>query len=70
MSILSAKDTITVHLTKKHLNKAVGHIHFWMTIFGGFEMVILFKIIGMEGALHREAILPAAFQWACHGYFS
>jgi cytochrome c oxidase subunit 1 len=51
-------------LTKKHLNKTLGEIHFWTTIFGGFGMVILFNIIGMEGAIRREATLPAAFHWA------
>jgi heme/copper-type cytochrome/quinol oxidase subunit 1 len=51
-------------LTKKHLSKTLGEIHFWLTIFGGFGMAILFEIIGMQGAIRREADMPAVFQWA------
>jgi heme/copper-type cytochrome/quinol oxidase subunit 1 len=51
-------------LTKKHLSKNLGEIHFWLTIFGGFGLALLFSIIGAEGAIRREADMPAAFQWA------
>lgn len=51
-------------LTKKHLSKTLGEIHFWLTIFGGFSFALLFTVIGMEGAVRREANMPAAFDWA------
>jgi len=51
-------------LTKKHMSKRLGEIHFWLTIFGGFSFAILFTIIGMEGAIRREANMPSAFDWA------
>ena len=51
-------------LTKKHLSKTLGEIHFWMTIFGGFGFAILFNIIGAEGAIRREAIMPSPFDWS------
>jgi heme/copper-type cytochrome/quinol oxidase subunit 1 len=51
-------------LTKKRLNKTLGEIHFWLTIFGGFGFALLFTIIGMEGAIRREANMPLAFDWA------
>ena len=51
-------------LTKKHMSKTLGEIHFWLTIFGGFGLAILFNIIGTEGAIRREADMPAAFDWA------
>ena len=51
-------------LTKKHLSKTLGEIHFWLTIFGGFGMAILFDIIGMQGAIRREADMPVVFHWA------
>jgi heme/copper-type cytochrome/quinol oxidase subunit 1 len=51
-------------LTKKHMNKSLGEIHFWLTIFGGFGFAILFTIIGMQGAIRREADMPGAFDWA------
>jgi len=37
-------------LTKKHMGKTLGEIHFWLTIFGGFGFAILFTVIGIEGA--------------------
>jgi heme/copper-type cytochrome/quinol oxidase subunit 1 len=51
-------------LTKKHMNKTLGETHFWLTIFGGFGLAILFSIIGMNGAIRREADLPVVFHWA------
>jgi heme/copper-type cytochrome/quinol oxidase subunit 1 len=45
-------------LTKKHLSKTLGECHFWLTISGGFGLAILFNIIGMEGAIRREADIP------------
>jgi len=51
-------------LTKKHLSKTLGEIHFWLTIFGGFGLAILFDIIGMQGAIRREADMPIVFHWA------
>lgn len=51
-------------LTKKKLNKILGEIHFWLTIFGGFGFALLFTIIGMEGAIRREANMPLPFDWA------
>ena len=51
-------------LTKKHMSKTLGEIHFWMTCFGGFGLAFLFTIIGTEGAIRREAEIAAAFQWA------
>jgi heme/copper-type cytochrome/quinol oxidase subunit 1 len=51
-------------LTKKHLSKTLGEIHFWMTLFGGYGFAILFTIIGSEGAIRREANMPATFDWA------
>ncbi|MGN6624056.1 MAG: cbb3-type cytochrome c oxidase subunit I [Candidatus Nitrosocosmicus sp.] len=51
-------------LTKKHLSKTLGEIHYWLTIFGGFGFAILFNIIGAEGAIRREANMPAAFDWS------
>jgi heme/copper-type cytochrome/quinol oxidase subunit 1 len=51
-------------LTKKRLNKTLGEIHFWLTIFGGFGFALLFTIIGMEGAIRREANMPLPFDWA------
>ena len=51
-------------LTKKHLSKTLGEIHFWLTIFGGFGMAILFDIIGMQGTIRREADMPVVFHWA------
>lgn len=35
-------------LTKKHLSKTLGEIHFWLTILGGFGLAILFDIFGMQ----------------------
>ncbi|MDQ3852634.1 MAG: cbb3-type cytochrome c oxidase subunit I, partial [Thermoproteota archaeon] len=55
---------IFADLTKKHLSKTLGEIHFWLTIFGGFGFAILFTVIGIEGAVRREADMPAAFDWA------
>ena len=43
-------------LTKKHLSKNLGEIHFWLTIFGGFGLALLFSIIGAEGAIRRDVI--------------
>jgi heme/copper-type cytochrome/quinol oxidase subunit 1 len=51
-------------LTKKHMSKNLGEIHFWLTIFGGFGLALLFTVIGAEGAIRREADMPAAFHWA------
>jgi heme/copper-type cytochrome/quinol oxidase subunit 1 len=51
-------------LTKKHMSKNLGEIHFWLTIFGGFGLALLFSTIGAEGAIRREADMQAAFQWA------
>ncbi len=51
-------------LTKKHMSKTLGEIHFWMTIFGGFGFALLFNIIGTEGAIRREAVMPDAWGWA------
>jgi len=51
-------------LTKKHMSKNLGEIHFWLTIFGGFGLSLLFAVIGAEGAIRREADMPAAFHWA------
>jgi heme/copper-type cytochrome/quinol oxidase subunit 1 len=50
-------------LTKKHL-KNLGEIHFWLTIFGGFSLALLFSVIGTEDAIRREADMPAAYHWA------
>jgi cytochrome c oxidase subunit I len=44
-------------LTKKHLSKTLGEIHFWLTIFGGFGMAILFNIIAMQEAIRREELV-------------
>ena len=51
-------------LTKKHMSKNLGEIHFWLTIFGGFGLALLFAMIGAEGAIRREADMAAAFQWS------
>jgi heme/copper-type cytochrome/quinol oxidase subunit 1 len=51
-------------LTKKHLSKTLGEIHYWLTIFGGFGFAILFNIIGAEGAIRREANMPTAYDWS------
>jgi heme/copper-type cytochrome/quinol oxidase subunit 1 len=51
-------------LTKKHLSKTLGEIHFWLTIFGGFGLALLFSVIGSEGAIRREADMPATFDWS------
>jgi heme/copper-type cytochrome/quinol oxidase subunit 1 len=51
-------------LTKKHMSKNLGEIHFWLTIFGGFGLALLFTVLGMEGAIRREADMPVAFHWA------
>jgi heme/copper-type cytochrome/quinol oxidase subunit 1 len=51
-------------LTKKHLSKTLAEIHFWPTVFGGFSLAILFGIIGMQGAIRREADMPIVFHWA------
>jgi heme/copper-type cytochrome/quinol oxidase subunit 1 len=51
-------------LCKKHMSKTLGEIHFWMTLFGGFGFAILFNIIGAEGAIRREAVMPGPFDWA------
>jgi heme/copper-type cytochrome/quinol oxidase subunit 1 len=51
-------------LCKKHMSKTLGEIHFWMTLFGGFGFAILFNIIGAEGAIRREAIMPGPFDWS------
>jgi cytochrome c oxidase subunit 1 len=51
-------------LTKKFMNKTLAEIHFWLTIFGGFGFALLFTVIGIEGAIRREANMPAAFDWA------
>ena len=50
-------------LTKKHMGKTLDEIHFWL-IFGGFGLAILFGIIGMHGAIRREADLTVIFYWA------
>ncbi|MGA7899276.1 MAG: cbb3-type cytochrome c oxidase subunit I [Nitrososphaeraceae archaeon] len=36
-------------LTKKKMNKTLGEIHFWLTLFGRFGFVLLFVVIGGEG---------------------
>jgi heme/copper-type cytochrome/quinol oxidase subunit 1 len=51
-------------LTKKKMNKTLGEIHFWLTLFGGFGFALLFVFIGGEGAIRREANMPGAFDWA------
>jgi cytochrome c oxidase subunit 1 len=51
-------------LTKKKLSRTLGEIHFWLTIFGGFGFALLFTLIGMEGAIRREANMPLPFDWA------
>lgn len=51
-------------LIKKKMSRTLGEIHFWLTVFGGFGFAILFTLIGMEGAIRREANMPAAFDWA------
>ncbi len=51
-------------LTKKHMGKTLGEIHFWLTLFGGFGFAILFTIIGTDGAIRREADMPAMWDWA------
>ena len=51
-------------LSKKKLNKVIGEIHFWLTIFGGFGFAFLLTVIGIEGAIRREANMPPAFDWA------
>lgn len=51
-------------LTKKKLSRTLGEIHFWLTIFGGFGFALLFTLIGMEGAVRREANMPLPFDWA------
>jgi cytochrome c oxidase subunit 1 len=51
-------------LTKKHMSKNLGEIHFWLTIFGGFGLALLFTVLGMEGAIRREADMPDSFHWA------
>jgi heme/copper-type cytochrome/quinol oxidase subunit 1 len=51
-------------LTKKHMSKNLAEIHFWLTIFGGFGLALLFAVIGAEGAIRREADMAAAFHWA------
>ena len=51
-------------LTKKHMSRTLGEIHFWLTCFGGFGLAFLFTIIGTEGAVRREAEIAAAFHWA------
>ena len=51
-------------LTKKHMSKTLGEIHFWLTLFGGFGFAILFNIIGTEGAIRREANMPGVYDWA------
>jgi cytochrome c oxidase subunit 1 len=51
-------------LTKKKMNKTLGEIHFWLTLFGGFGFAFLFVFIGGQGAIRREASMPGAFDWA------
>ncbi len=51
-------------LVKKFMNKTLAEIHFWLSVFGGFGFAILFTIIGMEGAIRREANMPISFDWA------
>jgi heme/copper-type cytochrome/quinol oxidase subunit 1 len=51
-------------LTKKKMNKTLGEIHFWLTLFGGFGFALLFVVIGGQGAIRREASMPGAFDWA------
>ena len=55
---------VTEDVNKKKLSKALGEIHFWLTVFGGFGFALLFTIIGMEGAIRREANMPSSFDWA------
>jgi cytochrome c oxidase subunit I len=50
-------------LTKKKMNKTLGEIHFWLTLFGRFGFVLLFVVIGGEGSIRREASKPGAFDW-------
>ena len=50
-------------LTKKKMNKTLGEIHFWLTLFGRFGFVLLFVVIGGEGSIRREASMPRAFDW-------
>jgi heme/copper-type cytochrome/quinol oxidase subunit 1 len=33
------------YLTKKKMNKTLGEIHFWLTLFGGFGFVLLFVVM-------------------------
>jgi heme/copper-type cytochrome/quinol oxidase subunit 1 len=51
-------------LTKKHMSKTLGEIHFWLTIFGGFGFALLFTLMGYDGAIRREANMPAIYDWA------
>ena len=45
------------------MNKTLGEIHFWLTLFGRFGFVLLFVVIGGEGSIRREASMPGAFDW-------
>jgi heme/copper-type cytochrome/quinol oxidase subunit 1 len=56
--------SILPDLTKKKMNKTLGEIHFWLTLFGGFGFALLFIVIGGQGAIRREASMPGAFDWA------
>jgi len=51
-------------LTKKHLNKTLGEIHFWGTTVAIFALAFLFTQIGIDGAIRREADMPGAYDWA------
>ena len=51
-------------LTKKHMSKTLGECHFWLTIFGCFQLRNIIQHIGMQGAIRREADMPATFGWA------
>ncbi|MDQ6668023.1 MAG: cbb3-type cytochrome c oxidase subunit I [Thermoproteota archaeon] len=51
-------------LTKKHMSKRLGEIHFWGTAFGIISLALLFTVIGINGAIRREAEMPSAFDWA------
>ncbi|MGD9671910.1 MAG: cbb3-type cytochrome c oxidase subunit I [Candidatus Nitrosocosmicus sp.] len=51
-------------LIKKNLSMLLGRVHFWLTVIGGFGISFIFLHLGFEGAIRREAVLPASFDWA------
>ncbi len=46
---------------KRWYSERLGHVHLWLTLVGGYGMVIPWLIQGLTGAPRRFAVLPEAY---------